>query len=66
MCTGAGTGLDACAAIQVPVELAEGEEREIVFRLGAGGRRGIDDTSEVVQRRLSRPGRTANSVRPAA
>ncbi len=31
-----GTALDPCAAIQVPFELADGEEREIVFTLGAG------------------------------
>lgn len=31
-----GLALDPCAAIQVPLELAVQEEREIVFRLGAG------------------------------
>ncbi|PZF72683.1 GH36-type glycosyl hydrolase domain-containing protein [Taibaiella soli] len=31
-----GVGFDPCAAIMVPIELANGEEREIVFRLGAG------------------------------
>ena len=33
----AGSGLDPCAAIQVDVDLGDGEEREIVFRLGLGG-----------------------------
>jgi cyclic beta-1,2-glucan glucanotransferase len=32
-----GAGLDPCAAIQIPFELAAGQEREIVFRLGVGG-----------------------------
>lgn len=31
-----GAALDPCGAIQVPFELAEGQEREIIFRLGAG------------------------------
>lgn len=31
-----GAGLDPCGAIQVPFELAEGQSREITFRLGAG------------------------------
>src|SRR5690606_29534677 len=31
-----GAGLDPCAAIQVPFEIDDGDEREIVFRLGAG------------------------------
>jgi len=30
-----GAALDPCAAIQVPCELADGQAREIVFRLGA-------------------------------
>ena len=30
-----GAALDPCAAIQVPFELADGQEREVVFRLGA-------------------------------
>ena len=43
-----GTALDPCAAIQVPFELADGQEREIVFRLGAG--RNVDDARKLVQR----------------
>jgi cyclic beta-1,2-glucan synthetase len=31
-----GAGLDPCAAIQIPFELADGQEREIVFMLGIG------------------------------
>jgi cyclic beta-1,2-glucan synthetase len=31
-----GAGLDPCAAIQVPINLADGQEKEIVFTLGAG------------------------------
>ena len=31
-----GAALDPCAAIQVPFDLADGQEREIIFRLGAG------------------------------
>ncbi len=34
-----GAGLDPCGAIQVSFELADGDEREIVFRLGTGARR---------------------------
>jgi cellobiose phosphorylase len=45
-----GAALDPCAAIQVQFELADGEEREIVFRLGVAGRRGADDASKLVRR----------------
>jgi len=31
-----GAGLDPCAVIQTPLSLEEGEEREVVFALGAG------------------------------
>jgi cellobiose phosphorylase len=37
----AGAALDPCAAIQVPFELADGQECEIIFRLGVG--RDADD-----------------------
>ncbi|MBS1210642.1 MAG: beta-(1,2)-glucan production associated transrane protein, partial [Proteobacteria bacterium] len=41
-----GTGLDPCAAIQVSVELADGEAREIIFRLGFG--RNAEDVATLV------------------
>ncbi|MCK9387210.1 MAG: cyclic beta 1-2 glucan synthetase [Sulfuritalea sp.] len=43
-----GAGLDPCAAIQVSFDLAAGQEREIVFRLGIG--RNADDAGKLVQR----------------
>ena len=43
-----GAGLDPCAAIQVSVELAEGQEQEIVFRLGVG--RDADGAAILVNR----------------
>ncbi|MDR3388785.1 MAG: glucoamylase family protein [Rudaea sp.] len=42
-----GAGMDPCAAIQVPFELAEGKSRELIFRLGAG--RDFEHASELVQ-----------------
>ncbi|MEO8753592.1 MAG: cyclic beta 1-2 glucan synthetase, partial [Casimicrobiaceae bacterium] len=43
-----GAALDPCAAMQVAFELADGQEREIVFRLGAG--RNAADAGGLVQR----------------
>ncbi len=43
-----GAGLDPCAAIQVSIDLADGQERDIVFRLGVG--RNADDAGNLVQR----------------
>ncbi|MGC1453754.1 MAG: glucoamylase family protein, partial [Nitrospirota bacterium] len=43
-----GAGLDPCAAVQVPFDLANGQEREIIFRLGAG--RNSEDAGNLVQR----------------
>jgi cellobiose phosphorylase len=43
-----GSALDPCAAIQVPVELAAGQEREIIFRMGVG--RDASDATNLVHR----------------
>jgi cyclic beta-1,2-glucan synthetase len=43
-----GAALDPCAAIHVPLQLAEGQSREIVFRLGMG--RSTDEADQLVQR----------------
>ena len=42
-----GAALDPCAAIRVPFELADGHEREIIFRLGAARNGG--DARDLVQ-----------------
>jgi cellobiose phosphorylase len=44
----AGAALDPCAAMQITFDLADGEHRETVFRLGAAGN--ADATSQLVQR----------------
>jgi cellobiose phosphorylase len=43
-----GAALDPCAAIQVAFELADGEERELIFQLGAG--RNLGDARKLLQR----------------
>ena len=43
-----GAGLDPCAAIHVPFELADGQEREIIFRFGVG--RDADDAENLIHR----------------
>jgi cellobiose phosphorylase len=43
-----GAALDSCGAIQVSFELADGEEREIVFTLGAG--QDADDARNLAHR----------------
>ncbi|MEP7282607.1 MAG: glucoamylase family protein, partial [Rubrivivax sp.] len=43
-----GVKLDPCAAIQVPFELAPGQTREVIFRLGMG--RSEDEAEQLVQR----------------
>ena len=43
-----GAALDPCAALQVPFELADGQEREIIFMLGVG--QDADDAGNLLQR----------------
>ena len=45
----AGAALDPCAALQVTLDLQPGEERQLVFMLGIGGRRNADATSIIQQ-----------------
>ena len=45
-----GSGLDPCGALQVGFELGDGEEREIVFRLGMAGTPGGEDVNHLVHR----------------
>ncbi len=43
-----GAGLDPCGAIHIPFELAGGQEREIIFRIGVG--RDAEDARNLVRR----------------
>src|SRR5207237_10111321 len=43
-----GAGLDPCAAIQVAFDLADGQERKIIFRLGAASN--ADAAGQLIQR----------------
>ncbi len=54
-----GAALDPCGAIQVPFELADGEEREIIFRLGAG--RSIEQ-ARALAKRLRIPGAARSAL----
>jgi cyclic beta-1,2-glucan synthetase len=45
-----GSALDPCAAIQVRLDLADGQAREITFRLGLGGIPGGAEASQLVHR----------------
>jgi cellobiose phosphorylase len=54
-----GASLDPCAALQVPFDLADGEERELVFVLGAGN--DADEAHQLV-RRFSGPARAREAL----
>ncbi len=43
-----GAALDPCAAIQVPMDLQDGETGEVVFRLGMG--RSLDEAGQLIER----------------
>jgi cellobiose phosphorylase len=43
-----GAALDPCAGIRLPFELADGQTREIAFRLGAGA--SVEEARQLVQR----------------
>jgi cyclic beta-1,2-glucan glucanotransferase len=43
-----GAAFDPCGAIQVPFDLADGQEREIIFRLGSG--QDVERARELAQR----------------
>jgi cyclic beta-1,2-glucan synthetase len=54
-----GAGLDPCAAIQVPFELAPGQTREVIFILGVAGRRSADVSGLIQRFRGTAAARTA-------
>jgi cyclic beta-1,2-glucan synthetase len=43
-----GAGLDPCGAVQITLDLPDGEERETCFRLGAG--RGLAEVRDLIKR----------------
>jgi cellobiose phosphorylase len=45
-----GAGLDPCAALMVPFELKDGQEREWAFMLGMADTRRSDDVSQLIRR----------------
>jgi cellobiose phosphorylase len=57
-----GAALDPCAALQTVVDLAPGEEQELVFMLGVGGRRNLDATG-MVQRHMGSASAAADLAR---
>ena len=57
-----GAALDPCAAIQIPFELADGQEREILFTLGAG--RDAEDAGNLA-RRFRGPGAARDALEAA-
>ncbi|MBA3581269.1 MAG: cyclic beta 1-2 glucan synthetase [Gammaproteobacteria bacterium] len=55
-----GAALDPCGAIQVPFELADGQERKIIFRLGAGH---DVESARVLAQQLRQPGSAHAALR---